>query len=342
MFNNLYKLYRNNNSQHTPLEDFNTECFAGILNCYPEILNSFVVDFLDLPLGAYNVSTQLYYPLSEDPNCIVDMVLESDNCICFIENKVNSVEGFEQLERYKKVLESFKGEKETVLRYITKWSDVKINISPRFKQYRWYEIADWLQREFAENVLVTNYYNFLKSQNMARKKEITTDGVIALKNFYDAYSTAILHLESGQKIFQNYFPKTLTHGHNFQSYKRIIEGHRVYYIISDLFKEHKNYHSEILLAFHIRDVTFQLQLWLSLTHPLGPKILERVSVLKDFDVANKNEHGFMINRNIKLYNFIDAEDVDGEIKKWFTSGFDVIRNFIDDNPDLNWDAKVLR
>lgn len=342
MFNNLYKLYRNNNSLRTPLEDFNTECFAGILNFYPDILNSFVTDFLELSSGTYKVYTQQYYPLSEDPSCFIDMVLVSDDCICFIENKVNSVEGTEQLNRYQQVLESFAPKKQTVLRYITKWSDLKAHNQSSFKQYRWYEVADWLQGSFADNLMVSNYYNFLKTQHMARKKEITTDGVIALKNFGEAYDIATLHLSSGYNIFQRYFPKSKVHGYHSTAYRRIIDGHRVYYKIDNLFNDCIQYHSEILLALHIKDVTFRLQIYVKNDHPHYNELYERASAMKSFDVVNKDEIGLMINNNIKLYSFIDAEDVDKEIKDWFTKGFESIRKLIDDNPDLNWDDNVLR
>tara|TARA_R100000306_G_scaffold12141_1_gene14150 strand:+ start:33024 stop:34061 length:1038 start_codon:yes stop_codon:yes gene_type:complete len=341
VLNNLFKLYHHNNGRRTPLEDFNTEAFAGILNFYPEILNSFACDFLNLPKDTYKVSTQEFYPLSQYPNCIVDMVLESEDCICFIENKVNSTEGVEQLDRYQKVLLPIAKKKEIVLRYITKWSDIKKNNYSNFKQYRWYEVADWLQQNFIDNVLVSDYYNFLKSQNMARKKEITTDGVIALKNFHEAYSTAKLHLESGHKIFQRSFPNAKIHERHMHSYKRIFEGGRVYYRIDNLFKDFKQYHSEILLAFHGGDVKYQLQLWVSIDHPLGKEIFESAKEMDCFDVVNKNEWGFMINKNIKLYNFIEDDDTDGNLKKWFSNTFEMIRKLIDNNPNLNWNPKVL-
>lgn len=121
MFNNLYKLYKKSATDRTPLEDYNTECFSELLQFYPSILNSFV-EFLNLPEGNYKVFTQSKYNLSNDPNCIIDMVLESESVICFIENKVNSKEGWEQLTSYGKVLDSFK-KKQTYLKYCTKHLD---------------------------------------------------------------------------------------------------------------------------------------------------------------------------------------------------------------------------
>src|SRR5690606_23934065 len=102
---------------------FNTECFAGILKMHPEVLISFI-KWIKLPPGNYSVNTQLNYPLVDDRNCIVDMVLENESTICFIENKVNSNEGWEQLNRYSKVLDQ-KTDKKTHLLYCTKKVDPK-------------------------------------------------------------------------------------------------------------------------------------------------------------------------------------------------------------------------
>ena len=126
MINNLFKLYLRNTSK-TPLEDFTTEAFAGILKYDPIIKNEFIRVFLKIPQGEYQIKTQVKYDLENDMNCIVDLVFENEDIICFIENKVNSKEGYRQLERYSKVLDIYNLEnKKTYLRYCTKYYDNKI------------------------------------------------------------------------------------------------------------------------------------------------------------------------------------------------------------------------
>jgi hypothetical protein len=187
MISSLYKLYYRSNGNRTPLEDFNTECLVGIFNYFPEVGNLFAAQFLELPVGNYKFSTQEYYPLSDDPNCFVDMVIKSESCICFVENKVDSTEGYEQINRYQKVLESFPDKLKREMRYITKHSDVKEKQLINFKQYRWYEVAAFLLSNFVENPQIQDYHQFLKQQHMAQETKFTTDAVIALKNFSAAY-----------------------------------------------------------------------------------------------------------------------------------------------------------
>ena len=45
MINALLNLYKNN-SNKTPLEDFNTECFSGILNMYNDVKKDFITNNL--------------------------------------------------------------------------------------------------------------------------------------------------------------------------------------------------------------------------------------------------------------------------------------------------------
>lgn len=342
MFNNLYKLYRNNNSLRTPLEDFNTECFAGILSHHPEILKKFL-DFLKLPSEEYIVETQNYYPLSKYPNCFVDIVLISDSCVCFVEVKVNSAEGENQLYRYSEVLSSL-NKKEKHLRYITKWSEPKINTYLNFSQHRWYELGYLLQENFITNTLVQDYLEFLKTHNMAQQKEITTETVIALKNFYQAYSTAKLHFSNGREVLRKAFPKCTTKDfkdHHRKSYKLIIEGNRIAYYIPSLFQTQKNYHSEILIALHIGEVRYQVQLRISANHLYKDIIKTQAKLMNGFDVVQEDSNGLMINCHKTLYQFIEVEDADLEIKKWFELSLEKIKKLITALPELDWDEKVL-
>lgn len=75
----------------------------------------------------FTIKSQRKYQLKDDIDCIVDIVIENEAMICFLENKVNSSEGDRQLERYTKVLNEInvKRNKEVYLRYCTKYYDKK-------------------------------------------------------------------------------------------------------------------------------------------------------------------------------------------------------------------------
>lgn len=338
MISSLYKLYHKSNGNRTPLEDFNTECLVGIFNYFPLIGNLFAIQFLELPSGDYKFSTQEYYPLSDDPNCFVDMVIKSESCICFVENKVDSTEGYEQINRYQKVLESFPKIIQKEMRYITKNSDFKTNQLNNFKQYRWFEVAKYLFDNFQENELVKDYHQFLKQQHMAQETKFTTDAVIALKNFATAYATARLYIDRGHTIARRIFPNLKFNINNISSYKNTVDGGRVYFAEHHILQT-KEKHTEILVALHLHEVRFQIQLWMHLDHPWSETVFEKAQKKDIFDIVSKNETGYMLNFNCKLYEFIETDD--HKLEQWFQESLQKLKNFIIDNPDISWSSKLL-
>lgn len=338
MFNNLYKLYRNS-SIKTPLEDFNTECFVGVLNLETSILDAFVT-FLGLEGTNYKISTQGYYSESKYPMCYIDMVLENKETICFVENKVNSSEGEHQLKKYDGVLQTI-NKKNKELRYITKWSDYKKGFTTHFNQYRWYDIADWLFTNFKEKQIVKDYYTFLKTNNMALKKEITTDSVIALKNFNQAYATAKLHLDKASEVFSSIFPKSPIESGGMNSYKEIVHGNRITYHIFNIFEESKNFHTEILIQFHIATVSYRTQIWMNPKHPKTTQVANIAKKMDCFDKVRLHEKGFVAYNSVKLYQFIDKKDTDGDISSWFRDSLNNIKKLVTSSPELNWNKKIL-
>ena len=334
MFNSLYKLYSNTNSNRTPLEDFNTECFAGVLQCHPDILASFV-ELLGLQKGDYKITTQAKYSLIDDPNCIVDMVLESDTTVCFIENKVNSKEGWEQLNRYSKVLNGF--EKETHLRYCTKHVDTKKEKRHHFNQFRWFDIGKMLENKHSSNIMAMQYLQFLKQQQMATDTSISTDTVITLKHFLNTYEAMDFHIKNVHPDFEKMFSNAKVI--NQEKIPKIRQHDRIARMIRHPFQDKSN-HTEILYSIHFELCKLQTQIWVSRNHPQCNDILKRGESSGLFEYCELDEHGLGLRNYKKLYHFIDSKNSDEDIKQWFIDSFNKIRKFIESNPDLNWSDKV--
>lgn len=195
MLDQLLSLYKKHRTK-TPLEDFTTEVFVGLLNMEDDIKDSFINDFLKLPKDDYRLKTQMKYSLKDDTDCIVDFVIESDNRICFIENKVNSKEGYRQLERYGKVLETFmENDFDTKLFYCTKYFDNKTYEEHAFQQIRWYQIAKFL-KPFRENKLVNEFINFLIKHDMAQELTLTATDFLTLENLQNILKITNDYLDS--------------------------------------------------------------------------------------------------------------------------------------------------
>lgn len=335
MLLSLYNLINKSSNGRTPLEDFTTECFAGVLQQHPLVLETFT-DWLNLPKGSYKVTTQCNHYLEEDMNCIIDLVLESNNVLCFIENKVNSKEGWEQLNRYTKVLDK-QSNKQTFLKYCTKYVDCKKNKNHNFSQFRWHELAKLIEIKHPENPLVIDFIQFLKRHQMTQDTSITTDTVIAMNKFLQTYEAMNFHVINALPSFKKQFPNGEIEKED--SIARIREHDRISRSIHRIFKENSK-PSELMFAIYFEEVKIQTLIWVSIHHPMAEK-MEKRAIESGIFKTRKNEWGIGIYLDCKLYQFIENKNSDQEIKEWFENSFQVFRDFIDNNPDLEWDDKVL-
>lgn len=98
LFINLLKLY-SSYRKNTPREDFFTEVLAGVLQSDQQLLNDYAREVLKLPEDQFSLTTQARYSDS-----VIDMVFEGKRCICFVENKIDSPEGYGQLSKYAQLL----------------------------------------------------------------------------------------------------------------------------------------------------------------------------------------------------------------------------------------------
>lgn len=335
MFINLFNLVKSTSQVKTPLEDFTTEGFSGILKQNKSILKAFLL-WLELPVGNYMVSTQVKYALEDDDNCIVDMVLESESTVCFIENKVNSKEGHRQIERYAKVLDLSEKENK-FLKYCTKRVDSKPYLYHNFKQFRWYEISNWLEHNFPNVGIVKDYLKFLKKHNMAKNTSITTDTVISMNKFFQTYEAMDFHVKNAVPNFMNHFPNASLS--NRSNLKAIETSDRIERGLSKILTIKTN-DCELLYCVHFESVKLQTQIWISLAHPQALVLLERAKS-SGFQYW-QDENGIGIFKDCKLYQFIESQNSDQEIKNWFENSFSEFRHFIDLNLDLDWDKMVLK
>ena len=143
---------------------------------------------------------------------------------------------------------------------------------------------------------------------------------------------------------KNHFPNTLQkhyRNEHLQSYQKIVWGDRIAVSIPKLFVSHNNFHSEILISLHIREVRYQVQLWINKDHPYADVVMKKAIEQVDFDIVNKDENGVMINCNRLLYQFIEVDNSDLEIKNWFSESLIKIKKLIDSLPELDWEDKLM-
>jgi len=186
IFSRLLNLYKKGDSLKTPMEDFCTECLAGILKSDQQLLNDFVKEVLgiDIEEKFYLKTQAVYYDTNGNKN-IIDMVFESASTICLLEMKVYSGEGHNQLIKYYEVLMNnpkiSESQHQRYLRYCTLFVEQKEHELKEFKQIRWADIAKFLEGKKLKNQLIDEFYKFLEDQKMAGNERFTYEDLIGLR-----------------------------------------------------------------------------------------------------------------------------------------------------------------
>lgn len=338
MFLDLINLYnKNSNSNRTPLEDFNTECFANILKLFEVVKIDFIYNFLELPQDKYIIKTQLKKDLPNDPNCIIDFVLIGENNICFIENKVESVEGWEQLRRYCDVMDIHYKELNNYLFYCTKYTDKKNNNGEfnayNFKQFKWFEIANFLRKFQNENPLIKEYLKFLNYYKMGQDNTLKSENLLAMENMLKTIEIAEFHIENCRLEFNEIFGSEKS-VRNF-NWTQLKTHNRICNYSSGILKSENNGYSEVLYSVEFSNLKLRTQIYVNSNHNKYQefkKLSFDGNQFKTFDFGN----GFCYYFNTDLGKFLNDVNSDKKIKDWFLNSFEIMKTLISNNSQLDW------
>lgn len=338
MLDNLFKLYLRNKTK-TPLEDFTTEAFAGILKYDSDIKNEFINKFLKIPQGEHRIKTQVKYELENDSNCIIDFVLESENIICFVENKVNSKEGNRQLERYSKILDIYANEGyETYLYYCTKYFDEKPLKEHQFHQFRWFQIAEFLKPYSKSNALVKDFLKFLKIKNMSQDLTITTKDLFAIESLYETIGIIKGYLDRMKPLFIKTFKSKIKLSDGCTTSQLIQHKRQIYY-----FKDivgHSGW-SEIKYGFQTSSSRIYVGIWIDKANVDYLKFKEYFATKEhEFEVINL-DRGLSIELNSPLQNFINYENADSQISDWFKNSFSKFALLVTEINNVSWKISIV-
>lgn len=196
----LFSRLLNLNTGSIPLEDFFTEIVAYLFESDKVLLLEWINhlslfetdNFAEISIDTQRSYSRLDNHFSDSrPDMVIELSSETQTSTIFIESKVGSSEGFEQLSRYAEILSTLNGLQNKVVLYITRDYDPKdaetvLRRVPGsdvlFKQLRWYEFFLFLKVR-NENNLVQEVLSFMEKYRMARNNCFSPLDVLALNNF---------------------------------------------------------------------------------------------------------------------------------------------------------------
>lgn len=333
MINQLFNLYRRHSSK-TPLEDFTTEAFIGVLGLNEDIKKDFLNKLLGLPEGDYQIRTQVRYELAKFPNCIVDVVIESETLLCFIENKVNSTEGHEQIKRYGLVLDSFKKNgKETKLVYCTKYHDPKNFKGHRFQQIRWYEVSQLLLGS-PNDQIVADLLKFLRRHKMAQRMTFGTESFMALQNMQDTIHLVNEYLDSVKPVFEEHFGAKNKLS-DYRTISQVLKHNRLIYLFKDVLP-HGGW-SEIIYGFRFDTPAVFTSIYVDKKNGAYEVFVEEIgTMLEKGFLISSHEYGTSIRLELDISRFLNDDGAEEEIAEWFKDSFRKFEDMMSSCKKLDW------
>lgn len=349
VFSELLKLYKKGSSLKTPMEDFCTETLAGILRSDPELLQRFAEEILQLPSEeSYNLKTQKSYYSDADGKSIVDMVFESGSTLCFLEMKVHASEGYQQLEKYSKILfeYSMNKNKNVYLRYCTLYHDEKdgVSLGDNFQQFRWVNIAKFLENQIEKNQLINEFYQFLKENKMAGNERFTYEDVIGLKNLNGVFEKVNGVFNEIKKPLEDKFGKS---GGGITNTGQIMNHGRLSIYCLNVIGTDP---SEVLVGFNFQGSKagegpfISVHLWLGNQNESYDKFKSKFKddEKKIFDAFKSNTVSFRDKSGIGLFfekpvsDFLEIDNQFSSITEWIIQCLNDIDDFKKNYPELGW------
>ncbi|MGG6295495.1 PD-(D/E)XK nuclease family protein [Leptolyngbya sp. AN02str] len=347
------------NTGRIPLEDFFTELVAYLFSQNKEILYAWLqaLKLIDATacFDAHVFTQQEFKRLDNHdsesrPDILIKLIGKSGQSMIFVESKIGSHEGHEQLSRYAEILDSFAGFHQSVLIYITRdfepknKSDIFKNIpeSPvQFKQARWHQFYQFL-KPWSKTALVPEIIAFMDENRMARNNQFSSIDIIALANLRN--SIKLLDEALGEEVSQK-FDQVLSITRR-KKQKPIIDGqfndHGRYVISASLLGGFWCHMGFFLQTPNLTDYpTVRLMLEVDSISDWKSDIVAAMNKISEqygwaCDDLNNSGGWPKVFRESSLRDFLSEDDHIAAIKRFFLQALDELSAIKTQYPQLPW------
>ncbi|GAB4370032.1 MAG: hypothetical protein Kow00121_10410 [Elainellaceae cyanobacterium] len=355
----LFSRLLNLNTGSIPLEDFFTELVAYLFSKNKEILYAWLEDLnlLDVnpDLDAHISTQREFEPLDghlsgSRPDLLIELVDDRSRSIIFIESKIASQEGYEQLSRYAAILHSLPGFHEKFLLYITRDFEPKDkavifrnipNSIVQFKQLRWHQFHRFLQSH-ASTMLAQEVIEFMNEHQMAHNNQFSSIDVIALANF--TKSLKLMEETMWGEVSQR-FEKALGAIKRQNAALTQIQLHGRYLMMADM----QSGRWWCGLGFMLKTSSLTDYPTIRLMLEVAPNSNRRVEIIEAMkDICKQYDwQGYGLNdtkawssifREESLQNFLSKEDHVAAIQQFFLQALDELEKIKKEYSHLPWGA----
>ncbi|NMF86032.1 PD-(D/E)XK nuclease family protein [Nodosilinea sp. P-1105] len=355
LFKQLLRLHKGN----VPLEDFFTEIVAYFLSENRDILFSWLEYSHILESGNYagaNIATQKTYkhPIRGDekrPDIVIKLSNGESHDLIFIESKVGSSEGYNQLSDYAEILNSLPGYRHKALIYITRDFDPKeeakilenIPVSPvKFSQLRWHQFYQFLATQ-TDSEIKQEIIIFMQEHRMAQSNQFTSVDILALANFPSALK--LMEAVMWNEVLAR-FEETLgmKKGREIRKRRALqnIQWRGRYIMVAWMPEKWLCFMGFFMTSSIPLDYpTVRLVLEVDPKSPKRKEIIEemrKISTQRSWKANNLDEPGSWASVSLdkSLKDFISLDDHVYEIKEFFLNSLEELKEVRQQYPELPW------
>lgn len=353
VFSRLFRVL--NSSSGHPHEDFLTEVFAELL-CDQEMMIDFLGNVLEIPVQEVkysSIQTQVTFPalphhqMDSRPDMVIRFYEGQESYVLFIESKLGSPEGTDQLSRYADHLGILTNQgTNCYLIYLTQYfdeKDVSLILANQknvvFRQKRWFQIFKWVKQLEAKNIYASKVLDYMEEIGLEDNRQFTPVDVYAIQNMnrlqrmmdecMDGVTDGVMTEHFGKAIQQN-------NRHTQLKYmERYVKA-----------SEQEGRATEVVVGFYITDEDYP---FVSVVYEFCPRrcpdVPKVVAAMQNFMAAHPDWRTFNLNTDAewqgiscdrRLIDFLHHEDHINEIQKFFLEKLKELHEIKVKNPDLYW------
>ena len=352
LFKRIYQLLssRDQNQQ----EDYLTEIFAEVL-AKAGILHEWLTNLTDIKVGQLNmreVTTQKTYAKQEDhvtdsrPDMIIRFSDGRNSHILFIENKLGTGEGDQQLKRYADHLRGYELDGcKTHLIYITKQHDSKqkkdiisSGSNTTFHQIRWFQIYNWLKNHRSE--LVNLLLDYMEEMQLNDSRRFVPQDIYAIQHMERLIRMMDACLDGRvEETVTNLFNRSTGWTNRFAELK---ESYRY------MKQNDQGNLTVINFGFYITDEDYPSVCIMFEVNPKCPKRAELITAMKEFIENNDGWSSEDLDDNTawsniysekSLLEFLTTEDHIEAIQTFFIARLKELFVLKQQHPEFDWKSK---
>lgn len=353
LFKELQRLYRPDRFQ---LEDFHTEIVAQVLRNSPALARDWLqgIGATNLSDATFSIQTQETFPAlvghatASRPDITVRLGLAGMSELIFIESKLPSTQGSDQLKRYREHLAAA-AEKERLAKvslvFITRDYEAAADeflLDPQFRLTRWYVFYRYLKAHVNGDGLAKELQLFMEENRMSLGNQFRATDLVAMENFSSARALMDETLKGEVSSKASEVLGWVT------SIKKASDELRVHnrYIV---FREFNHHEVSCMIGYFFPKENPDESVMLGIDLQSNPGSERRKDVTAAFrGWAEKTNHSWVpynsdddsawsgIRKLERLTSFMAGEDHVKAIKDYLKSLLDEVRHFKKEYPNLSW------